>query len=86
MRGITKLEELRMDGYHYLAVSQSGWEVKVFVQIPDIKDGIWYSDDDYKLISLKCGEILALQKHNNLRQPFPIGEAITILKWDEQKE
>lgn len=86
MRGVTKLEKLHMDGYNYLAVSQSGWEAKVFVQIPDIKDGIWYSDDDYKLISLKCGEILALQKHNNLKQPFPIGEAITILKWYEQNE
>lgn len=86
MRGITKLEKLRTDGYNYLAVSQRGWEAKVFSQIPDIKDDIWYSDDEYKLISLTCGEILALQKHNNLKQPFPIGEAITILKWYEQKK
>lgn len=84
MNGLEELIKMRDKGYKWLAINNESWATRVFIEMPywngDAYKGKWSSHNSMLAITPQNGEILALQKHQTFNQPFPINEAIEVLK------
>lgn len=84
MNGLEELIEMRDKGWKWLAINGENWVARVFIEMPywngDAYKGKWSSHNAMWKITPKNGEILALQKHQTFDRPFPINDAIDVLK------
>ena len=84
MNGLEELIKMRDKGYKWLAINNESWATTVFIEMPywngDAYKGKWSSHNSMLAITPQNGEILALQKHQTFNKPFPINEAIKVLK------
>ena len=84
MNGLEELINMLYEGYKWLAIHDANWTAKTFKGVPywrgDEYPGKWDSNEPIRTITLKNGEILALQKFHAFDRPFPINEAIEVLK------
>ena len=84
MNGLEELIEMRDKGCNWLAIHGEKWAARVFRERPywngDAYKGKWSSNNAMWTITPKNGEILALQKYQTFDRPFPINEAIEVLK------
>ena len=84
MNGLEELINMRYEGYKWLAIHYANWTAKTFKGMPywsgDDYQGKWDSNKPIRTIIPQKGEILALQKHRAFDRPFPINEAIEVLK------
>lgn len=84
MNGLEELIEMRDKGYKWLAINSKNRVAKTFKAMPYWCADAWteaFETDEFSvLITPKNGEILALQKHQTFDRPFPINEAIEVLK------
>ena len=84
MNGLEELINLRDKGCKWLAINGGNFDAKVFKEMPywrgDVYKGKWNSHNAMWTITLKNGEILALQKHHAFNVPFPINEVIEVLQ------
>lgn len=84
MNGLEELIKMRDKGYKWLAIHGEDWVAKTFKKMPYWCKagwfGAWDSNNGSEMITPLADEILALQKHQTFDRPFPINEAIEVLK------
>lgn len=86
MNGLEELIEMRDKGYKWLAINGKDLDASTFKEIPYWHDDTWdvaFNSNGVRVrgvVGPVNGEILALQKHQTFDRPFPINEAIEVLK------